>query len=226
MRCDLHCHTFYSKDSLSCPKEIVDTAIKKGIDCLAITDHGEIQGAMEAIEYAKGKPILILPGIEIKTKEGDILALNIKEKIENGLSAKETIEKIKALGGFVVLPHPFSLFCKFKGNLNELIEKIDAIEILNASTFGRGNKRAQKFAKEKKLGFTVGTDSHSPNFIGRAWLEIEGENLSIEEILEKIKKGEGKVCGREIGFFEKLFDHLKRNFFKILNYVGRKKRKI
>ena len=77
MKCDLHCHTFYSYDSTTPPPEMVEAAIKRGINCLAITDHNEIRGALEAIEYAKDKSILIIPGIEIKSKEGDILGLNI-----------------------------------------------------------------------------------------------------------------------------------------------------
>jgi len=226
MKCDLHCHTCYSFDSNASPKEIIDKAIKEGIDCLAIADHGEVKGALEAIEYSKGKPILIIPGIEVKSKEGDILGLNVKEKIPDGLSAKETIKRIKEKGGMAILPHPFGFFCKFKGNLKELIKEIDGIEVLNCSIFGKGNKVAQDFAKKNNLCFTVGSDSHFPNFIGKCYLEIPGEKLSIEEVLEKIKNKEGKIVGKEAGFFEKLIDHLRRGFIKIKKYVGRKKRKI
>jgi predicted metal-dependent phosphoesterase TrpH len=226
MKCDFHIHSSYSFDSNASPKKIVDKAIREGINCIAITDHGEVKGALEAMEYSKGKPILIIPGIEVKSKEGDILGLNVREKIPNGLSAKETIRRIKKQGGFIVIPHPFGLFCKFRGNLKELIKEIDAIEILNASIFGNGNEIAKEFAKENNLPFTVGTDSHFPNFIGKCYLEIPGENLSIEEIFERIKKREGKVVGKEASFFEKVIDHLKRNFVKIQKYVGRKKRKV
>jgi predicted metal-dependent phosphoesterase TrpH len=226
MNCDFHIHTGYSFDSNSSPKEIVDKAIKEGIDCLAITDHGEVKGALEAMEYAKGEPILIIPGIEVKSKEGDILGLNVKEKIPNKLSAKETIKRIKERGGFVIIPHPFGLFCKFRGNLKELIKEIDAIEILNASIFGNGNEIAKEFAKENNLPFTVGTDSHFTNFIGKCYLEIPGENLSIEEIFERIKKKEGKIVNKEVSFFEKVIDHLRRNFVKVQKYAGRKKREV
>lgn len=218
MKCDLHCHTFYSYDSNSSPREIVDAALKNGIDCLAITDHGEIKGAIEAIEYAKGKPILIIPGIEIKTKEGDIIALNLKEKIEDNLSAIEAIRKIKEFGGFVIIPHPFSFFCAFKGDLEKLKEKIDAIEVLNASVFF-GNKKALDFAKKNNLSFVVGSDAHFPNFVGKAYLEIEGKNLSVGKILTKIKNKNVKIGGREGSFFEKITDHLKRNLVKILKKV-------
>lgn len=226
MKCDFHVHTFYSFDSDASPREIVEKAIEKGINCLAITDHGEIKGALEVIEYAKGKPILIIPGIEIKSKEGDIIGLNVKEKIPDKLSAKETIERIKKAGGLAIIPHPFGVFCNFKGNLQELVKEIDGMEILNGSIFGNGNKKAEEFIKKYNLAFTVGSDSHSSDFLGKVWLEIPGENLTFKEVLEKIKKGECRVCGKELKFFEKFIDHLKRNLVKILKYVSRKKRKI
>jgi len=221
MKCDLHVHTFYSFDSSASPKEMVDTAIKKGIDCLAITDHDEIKGAGEAIEYAKGKPILIIPGIEVKTKEGDILGLNIKEIIPDGLSAEETIKRIKEMNGMAIIPHPFGYFCSFKGDLKNLINKIDGLEVLNASIFGPGNKKALAVAQKFNLPFTVGSDAHEPNLVGKVYLEIPGENLSVGEVLNQIKNKNGKIGGGEANFFEKIIDHLKRNLVKIKFHIGR-----
>ena len=215
MKCDLHVHTSYSFDSSSSPKEMVEAAIKKGIDCLAITDHDEIKGAIEAAEYARGKPILIIPGIEVKTKEGDILGLNVKEKIPSGLSAKETIRKIKEAGGMAIIPHPFGWFCSFRGNLENLIGEIDGLEVLNSSIFGPGNKKALNLAQKYDLPLTCGSDAHFPNFISKCYLEIPGENLSIEEILKVMKSKNAKIRGKEAEFFEKISDHLKRNITKL-----------
>lgn len=226
MKCDLHVHTFYSYDSTALPKEMVDAALKKGVDCLAITDHGEIQGVLEAMNYASNKPILIIPGIEIKTKEGDVLGLNIKEKIPNGISAKETIGLIKEKGGIAIIPHPFALFYPFKGSLKKLLKEIDGIEVLNASVIGSGNKKALDFAKNHNIPFIAGSDAHFPNFIGKTYLEIPEKNLTIEEILEAIKNRDCKIGGKEAGFFEKIIDHLKRNLAKIEYHVARKKRKV
>ena len=231
MKCDLHCHTSYSYDSTTLPKKMVEAALKKGIDCLAITDHGEIKGALEAMIYAKEKPILIIPGIEVKTKEGDILGLNVKRMIPNNLSVKETIKKIKEAGGMTIIPHPFGWFCSFKGELEESLNEIDGIEALNASIFGPGNKIAFDFAKKYNLPFTAGSDAHFPNFVGRAYLEIPElhppaiPNLLIEEVLDRIKNKNVKIGGVGAGFFEKIIDHTKRNLAKI-QHVSRKKRKI
>jgi len=218
MKCDLHVHTSYSFDSTALPKEMVKAAIKKGINCLAITDHDEIKGAIEAAEYARGKPILIIPGIEVKTKEGDILGLNVKEKIPNKLSAKETIKKIKEVGGMAVIPHPFGWFCSFKGDLENLIGEIDGLEVLNSSIFGPGNKIALNFAQKYDLPFICGSDAHFPNFIGKCYLEIPGKNLSIEEILTHIKNKNAEIGGKEAEFFEKISDHLKRNITKLKSF--------
>lgn len=166
------------------------------------------------MEYAKGKPILIIPGIEIKSKEGDILGLNVKEIIPNGLLAKETIRKIKEVGGMAIIPHPFGWFCSFKGDLEDLIKEIDGVETLNAFLFG-GNEKALAFARSHNLSWTCGSDAHFPNFVGRAFLEIPGENLSIEEILKQIKNRNVKMGGGEAVFPEKIIDHTKRNFIKL-----------
>lgn len=217
MKADLHIHTHYSYDSTASPKEIIETAIKKGIGCLAVCDHGQIKGALEAIEYAKDKPVLIIPGIEIKSKEGDILGFNIREIIPNKLSARETIERINKSGGLPVIPHPFGWSCSFKGNLEKLVSESGqdlAIEVFNASIFSAGNKKAAKIAEDYNLPFTCGSDAHFPGFIGKAYLEIAGENLSVTEALEAIKNKRCSAHGSEAGFFEKIADHAKRNFVK------------
>jgi len=214
MKADLHVHTFYSYDSTASPKEMVEAAILKGIDCLVICDHGEVKGSLEAIEAAIEKPILIIPGIEVKTKGGDILGLNVKELIPNKLSAKETIKRIKEAGGLAIIPHPFGWFCSFREDLKNLINDVDGIEALNASLFG-GNEKALVFAKKYGLPFTVGSDAHFPNFVGRAYLEIPGQNLSAEEVIERIKNKNVKIGGGEANFFEKLIDHSKRNLAKL-----------
>lgn len=214
MKCDLHIHSHYSYDSNSLIKEIIDTAIKKGIDCIAITDHNKIQGAFEAIEYAKAKPILIIPAIEVKSRDGDIIALNVKKEIEKDLSAEKTIEKIKEQSGLAIIAHPFGDWHAFKKDLKDFINKVDAIEVFNTSVF-TGNKKAKELVKKHNLAFTAGSDAHEPKFIGRAYLEISGDNLSIEQILKAIKNKNCEVKGKEFSFFEKITERISRGLIRL-----------
>ena len=219
MKADLHIHTNFSYDGLPSPKEVVETAISKKIDCIAICDHGQIKGAIEAQKFSEGKPILVIPGIEVKSKEGDILGLNLKEKIPDKLSARETIEKIIKLGGLPVIAHPFDFFLYFKGmeNFSSFFqERGVAIEVFNASIFFNfSNFEAQEFAKKYNLPFTAGSDSHCVEFIGKAYLEIPKENLKIEEVLEEIKKKNVKVSFEKISHWERFGDHLNRVVAKL-----------
>ena len=218
MKCDFHIHTHYSYDSNSLPKEVVEKALQKGIDCLAITDHEEVGGAKEVMEYAFGKSILIIPGIEVKSIKGDILGLNVREIIPAGLSVKETIKRIQEQGGMATIAHPFATFYHFKGDMEDFLGEIDGIEAFNAAIFASENKRALEFVKKHDLAFTAGSDAHFTNDIGNAYLEIPGDNLSVEEVLKAVRDKKGKICGKEISFFGKITDHVKRNIskFKLL----------
>jgi predicted metal-dependent phosphoesterase TrpH len=218
MKCDFHVHTCYSYDSTSLPKEVVETALKKGIDCLAITDHEEVKGAEEVMEYAFGKSVLIIAGIEVKSRKGDILGLNVEEVIPAGLSVRETIKRIKEQGGMAIIAHPFSFLYSFKGNLEDFRNDIDGIEAFNAAIFTSENKKALEFAKKNNLAFTAGSDAHSPDDVGNAYLEIPGDSLSVEQVLRAVRDKKGKICGREMSLFEKITDHAKRGLskFKLL----------
>jgi len=215
MKCDFHIHTHYSYDSTSSVQDIVKVAVKKKINCLAITDHNEIRGALEIEKYAAKESILIIPGIEVKTKMGDMLGLNVKAKISDGLSVKETVQKIKEQGGIAIIAHPFSSFTPFKGRIESFLGEINGIEILNASIFQRDNKKALEIAKKEGLSFTAGSDAHSPNFVGGAYMEIPGKNLSVEQVLKAVINKNGQIYGKEINFFEKVIDHSQRTITKL-----------
>lgn len=208
MKVDLHTHTNFSYDGIQSPQEIVDSAISRGIDCICITDHHETRGVAEALRFAFSKPLLIIPGIEIKSREGDILGLNVKEKIPDGLSASETVKEINRVGGMAVVAHPFAWPHSFKGDLEKLFKENSgcslAIEALNASIPSFANEKALRFAKRFDLSFTAGSDAHGKSFVGKGYLDIPGENLSVGEILEEIKRKNVKLKEERVSFLEKM----------------------
>lgn len=213
MKADFHVHTCFSADGLPSPKEVVDFAISKGLGCVAICDHKTIKGALEAAAYASSKPILVIVGIEIKSKEGEILGFNVKKEIRDGFSARETIEKIIGQGGMAAIAHPFdyfSWFSKIENFIDFFKQKNVAIEAFNASLlFNFSNFQAQQFAEKFNLPFVAGSDAHSLDFIGKAYLEIE-EKKSVKEILELIKQKKAKIGFEKIAFLERVGENLKR----------------
>lgn len=219
MKIDFHIHTHFSYDGMSSPEEVVDLAIEKGLDAICITDHDEIKGTLKALEYASGKNILVMPGIEISTKYGDVLGINIRELIPGNLSFTETIKEIRKQGGLASIPHPFCWpVGEFLGTEKDLL-MADAIEVFNAHIFNFSNKKALNFSQKHGLAFTAGSDAHKAAFVGRGYLEIPKENLSAKEILEEVKKKSGAAAGSALNILENVKNGKKTEFLPYLkNY--------
>lgn len=130
IKADLHVHTTYSKDSLITPEDLVYFAKKRGLNAVAVTDHNYLEGAYK---IAKETDFLIIPGMEVSSSDGHIVALNVKELIPRGLTAVKTVALIHNAGGIAIACHPYVYFkgC-LKGNV---CESFDAIEIINARAF-------------------------------------------------------------------------------------------
>ncbi len=116
-----------------------------------------------------------------------------------------------------IIAHPFGDWNPFKRDFTDLVDKIDGIEIMNASIF-IGNKKARQLVKKHDLAFTAGSDAHHPKFIGRVYLEIPGENLSIEQVLEAIRNKNCKVGGKELSLFEKTTERIARGFIRLSKF--------
>ena len=204
MKIDLHIHTNFSDDGLSSPREVVDSAIEKGLDAICITDHDEIKGALEALKYAFDKNILVIPGIEITTRYDHVLAINIKKIIPRSLSFYQTLKEIRKQKALAVVPHPFCWpVGEFFGTEKDLL-MADAIEVFNAHIISFSNKKALKLSQKYNLPFTAGSDAHKAKFVGRGYLEIPKENLSEEKILEEIRQRTGIVRGKSLSIMENI----------------------
>src|SRR4026209_1754973 len=101
---DLHCHTSASFDSLSEPGKVARAAASRGITHLAITDHDRIDGALRARDVAPPN-LQVIVGEEVKTADGDLVALFLERAVVPGRPARETIDEVRAQGGQVGIPH-------------------------------------------------------------------------------------------------------------------------
>lgn len=186
IKADLHVHTTYSADSLITPKDLVYYAKKRGLNACAVTDHNSLDGAYK---IAKETDFLIIPGMEVSSADGHIVALNVHELIPRGLSAVETVGRIHKAGGVAIACHPYVLF---KGCLKDNVSDVfDAIEVINAraSPFNRSVKKAEEAAARYKLPRVAGTDAHYGPMIGFGYTEIEAAEPTVEAIAKALVEG-------------------------------------
>jgi predicted metal-dependent phosphoesterase TrpH len=174
---DLHCHSRGSFDCLSAPGDIVKAAASRGLTHLAITDHDRIDVALEARDLAPAG-LTVLIGEEVKTREGDLIAMFLERAISPGMSAAETIAAIREQGGLVGLPHPFD---SFRGSIlrdesmAHVVAAVDWVETHNARLIGKGNDLALEFALERGLPGVAVSDAHSIMEVGVAYTAVEGD---------------------------------------------------
>jgi predicted metal-dependent phosphoesterase TrpH len=211
VKADLHVHTIYSRDSLITPEELVFYAKKRGLTAVAVTDHDRVDGALK---IARETDFLIIPGIEVSSRNGHIVGLNVQEPIPKGLSSDETVDRIHAAGGVAVACHPFAFF---KGSLgNHANANFDAVETINSSAFpfNRCTRKAQRIADRFGISRVAGTDAHYGPTIGYAYTVIDAEQ-QVDDIVKAIAKGKCQPFGRPIPISMKLANHwqfLKKHF--------------
>lgn len=196
MKLDLHIHSSGSSDAKGTAKEIVQVAKRKGLGGIAITDHNEIRESLEAHKLAKElKDFVVICGLEITTSAGHILAYGINEKIPRDLSPEETIERIEALSGIAVVPHPYRFWSGIGENTAKKV-KFSAIETINSRSTKRGNEKALRLAEKLKLSRVGGSDSHTLEHIGDAGTEFELQSIEEDDLIHEIVKGRIKPYGK------------------------------
>jgi len=201
IKLDLHIHSKYSEDGAGDPKDIIKNLKRRGLHGMAITDHNSVEGGLKALKVAP-KNFIVIPGVEISTHDGHIIALDIKENIPRGLSAEETVEKIIDLGGTPIVPHLFRNMSGIQLEKFKVIRnKISAIEVFNSCSVPHTNLKTVKIAKEFDLGGTGGSDSHDPKYVGYGYTTVDTTNFSKDSVISEINKkktwGEGETLPLE-----------------------------
>jgi predicted metal-dependent phosphoesterase TrpH/glycosyltransferase involved in cell wall biosynthesis len=185
---DLHMHTNHSHDCATSVDKLLEAAKERGLGAIAVTDHNEISGALEARERANG--IKVIVGEEVKTKDqGEVIGLFIEEKIPRGLSLQETIAAIRDQGGIVYVPHPFDRMHSVPdyAHLLDVVEDIDALEVFNPRVaFSAFNEEAERFAAKYRIVAGAGSDSHVPQGLGSVKIKMRDFD-GPEEFLESLR---------------------------------------
>ncbi len=159
---DLHMHTDHSPDCATPVEVLLATAIEQGLGAIAITDHNEVSGALEALAKADGIKVIVAE--EVKTaSQGEVIGLFLERKIPRGLTLAETVAEIKAQGGLVYVPHPFDRMHSVPdyAHLLTILDDVDAIEVFNPRVaIGSFNEEAARFAAKYRIIAGAGSDSH------------------------------------------------------------------
>lgn len=218
VKAEFHVHTNFSNDSMLNKYLILLMCKIRQIGLLAITDHNEIEGALQVKSFLNKYNIEVIVGEEIMTSCGEIIGLYLTDKIEPGLSVEETIKKIKAQNGIVYLPHPYDEK-RYKTVLNhkmqeEYKEYFDFMEIHNGRNINMQFSDKQKELQEKmKVNEIIGSDAHTFIELGRNYIEMELPTR--ENIIECVGKGvfHKKECIRVV--------HLLTKIDRIIKLIGR-----
>ncbi|MGB9914314.1 MAG: PHP domain-containing protein [Candidatus Bathyarchaeales archaeon] len=187
IRADLHIHTTYSYDSSITPKALVETLVAhNSVKVAAVTDHDSVEGLSITRKLAAAYPdILIIPGVEISTSEGDTLILGTTELPPKPWTVESIIDFARESGCVSIAAHPYREY-----GMGDLARnyQFDAVEVLNGASSPFANKQAHELAKLMGVSGVAGSDAHQPAELCNVYTEIQA-GLDVDEILKAIKKG-------------------------------------
>ena len=190
---DLHMHTSWSHDCQIPVEELLDHAEAEGLGAIAVTDHNVFGGAREAVELARGRDLVVIPGEEVKTADqGEVIGLFLSEEIPRGLSFGETVDAIRAQGGIVYLPHPFDRLHAIPepATLHRHLAQVDVLEVYNARLlFEAYNDEALRFARKYDLTMGAGSDAHVLQGVGTGAVRMRAFD-GPEEFLVSLRSGQ------------------------------------
>ena len=194
IHCDLHMHTDHSPDCATPVEVLLETAKARGLGAIAITDHNEVSGALEAREMAERiGGIKVIVAEEVKTAhQGEVIGLFLEEKIERGMTLPETIAEIKRQGGLVYVPHPFDRLHSVPDyeHLLEVVEDVDILEVFNPRiAIDSFNEEAVRFARKYRIVPGAGSDSHVAQGLGSVMIKLR-DFEGPEEFLEAMREAD------------------------------------
>jgi len=193
LKADFHIHTEYSMDCNVSLEKIINRCLEIGINCIAVADHGTIEGALKMQSLA---PFTVIVAEEILTPHGEIMGMFLKEGIPSGLSVEQTLSHIKAQDALVCVPHPFDIFRQSalrSKTIEKIASQIDIMEVFNSRyLLLRSSVKAQTFTEKYSIPKSAGSDAHTLSEIGNAYVEMP-EFSGRDDFLQAL--GRGKIYG-------------------------------
>lgn len=196
LKADLHVHTWHSVDSNMSYDQLIKACMEKGINCVAVADHGTTKGARDLQKIA---PFKIIICEEVLTPYGEIMGMFLQQDIPGKVSVADAIKLIREQGGLVNIPHPFdrvrpSAFRNVK-MLESIADQVDIIEVFNSRSLFPGiESKARDFAARHNKIISNGSDGHSPSEVGYAYVEMANFNTK-EEFLSSLSAA--KLYGKK-----------------------------
>jgi len=192
IRIDLHLHTKFSSDATINPKLVVDTLYAHPtIRGVAITDHDTLEGYFQVRKLATAyQDLVVIPGVEVSTKQGDIILLGIEEKPAYKTSLESVVDFAIERAALIIIPHPYRV-----NGIGNAAEKTPAhaVEVMNPWATTRENRLAEELAKARSLPGVAGSDAHNPSQMWVAYTEVDAEP-DVGSVLNAIKNGRVKAA--------------------------------
>jgi predicted metal-dependent phosphoesterase TrpH len=203
-RLDLHVHSDRSPDSRLTLDTIVALVQRAGLGGFALTDHNTVAGHPALREIAVRHPeLLVVPGVEISTDVGHLLALGVRSAPPAHRSLEATIGWVRDHGGEPVLAHPYR-WTHGVGARAAGVADVGAIESVNGQSSPRANRAADDLARRRGIGRTGGSDAHTAEGVGRAFTIVDGNPATADDLLEAIRRGRTEAGGQSLGLSGRL----------------------
>jgi predicted metal-dependent phosphoesterase TrpH len=200
LRLDLHAHSRYSPDSRATLEQLAARLPYTGLRGLALTDHNTVRGHAGLRELQKSAPTYVfLPGVEVSTREGHLLAYGVTEAPPPRRPVLETIDWVRAHGGEPVLAHPFR-WTHGVGRRVAETAPVRALEARNGHNSEVSNARAELVGARRTIGLTGGSDAHAVAELGRAFTFFPEDAVSTDDLLEALRRGHTQPGGRSLAF--------------------------
>jgi hypothetical protein len=200
MKVDLHAHTHFSRDALTSVETFARRYERAAIDCVAVSDHNNVDGALATREVASFRVIV---SEEIKSSEGEIIGLFLQETVRKGLTPEDTVRAIRGQGGLVLIPHPYDRLRRSPLRPEaalRIMPDVDVIEVFNSRTiFAGDNDKSRRLAEQHGKLMSAATDAHTPWEIGLAYVDMPPFEGPADFL---VALGKGRIVGRRsfVGF--------------------------